>query len=84
MFSNIFSWEDAIAVARLEDHRRVGSHRFISCVPQPSIVTAKFLCFHFLTEDGLQHPGSAERNRTLGLKALDAIKVPVPPYKAQL
>ena len=24
------------------------------------------------------------RNRTLGLKALDAIKVPVPPYKAQL
>lgn len=87
MFSNVFSWEGAIAVARPEDHGRVGSHRFISRVPQPGVVTAKFLCFHFLTEAGLQQigyasPGSAGRNRTLGLKALDAIKVPVPPYKA--
>jgi type I restriction enzyme S subunit len=41
-----------------------------------------------MTEDGLQQlrdasPGSEGRNRTLGLKALDALQVPVPDFKLQ-
>jgi type I restriction enzyme, S subunit len=88
MFSNVFAWEGAIAVAKPEDHGRYGSHRFISRVPDPERATAKFLCFHFLSEDGLRQiqnasPGSAGRNRTLGLQALDALKVPVPPLSSQ-
>jgi type I restriction enzyme S subunit len=89
VFNNVFAWEGAVAVARPEDARRVGSHRFITCVPQKGVATADFLCFYFLTEEGLSKvgeasPGGAGRNRTLGLEALSAIQVPLPPYKQQL
>jgi type I restriction enzyme S subunit len=89
LFSNVFSWEGAVAVARPEDHGRYGSHRFITRLPKPGVATAQFLCFHYSTEKGLQQlrdasPGAAGRNRTLGLKTLDALTVPVPPYEKQL
>lgn len=88
VFSNVFSWEGAVAVARREDHGRFGSHRFISRVARLGIASPQFLYFHFMTEEGLQQlrdasPGSAGRNRTLGLKALDAIQVPVPNFEEQ-
>jgi type I restriction enzyme, S subunit len=89
VFNNVFAWEGAIAVVRPEDSGRVGSHRFITCVAQPGRATASFLCFHFLTEEGLQQigdasPGGAGRNRTLGLESLTRIPVPVPPYERQM
>lgn len=89
LFSNVFAWEGAIAVAKTEDCGRVGSHRFITCVPQEGIATSQFLRFYFLTDEGLESiraasPGGAGRNRTLGLAALEAIEVPVPPFEAQL
>jgi type I restriction enzyme, S subunit len=82
VFSNVFAWEGAIAVAKLEDAGRVGSHRYITCVPKSGVLTPSFLCFYFLTPEGLEHigrasPGGAGRNRTLGLNALDSIQVPV-------
>lgn len=89
LFNNVFAWEGAVAVARSEDRGRVGSHRFITCVPKEGVAKSTFLCFHFLTERGLQQlgeasPGSAGRNRTLGLKALERIKVPLPPFEKQV
>lgn len=89
LFSNVFAWEGAIAVAKAADQGRVGSHRYITCVPKKDITTASFLCFYFLTDEGLDlirtaSPGGAGRNRTLGLAALDAIQVPVPPLAEQL
>jgi type I restriction enzyme, S subunit len=50
--------------------------------------TAEFLCYHFLTEYGLEQirgasPGSAGRNRTLGIAKLEKIPVPVPPVEKQ-
>jgi len=88
VFNNVFAWEKAIAVARKEDHERVGSHRFISYVALKKKSTSEFLCHHFLSERGIEDiraasPGSAGRNRTLGLKKLDHIKVPVPDYGDQ-
>ena len=88
VFSNVFAWEGAIAVARQEDAGRVGSHRFITCVANPAIATAEFLCFYFLTDEGLERigkasPGGAGRNRTLGITALERIPVPVPSIDAQ-
>jgi len=88
VFSNVFSWEGAVAVAKPEDDGRFGSHRFISRIVKPGIASAQFLYSHFMTEEGLQQlreasPGSAGRNRTLGLKALDAIQVPVPDFELQ-
>lgn len=89
VFSNVFAWEGAVAVVKSEDHGRVGSHRFIACLPPTGVATASFLCFYFLTHEGLRKlgeasPGGAGRNRTLGLEALSAIQVPLPSYEKQL
>ncbi|MXX06384.1 MAG: restriction endonuclease subunit S [Gammaproteobacteria bacterium] len=88
VFNNVFAWEGAVAIAQPQDDQRVGSHRFITCVPDPKLATAHFLLFHFLTPPGLQQlgeasPGGAGRNRTLGLKRLAAIMIPAPPIEAQ-
>ncbi len=89
LFNNVFAWEGAVAVVRPEDDGRVGSHRFIACVPKKQVVTANFLRFYFLTEEGLEKtglasPGGAGRNRTLGLEKLEAIAVPLPSFENQL
>ncbi len=88
LFNIVFAWEGAVAVAKPEDRGRVGSHRFLTCVPKKDLATSFFLCFHFLTDEGLQRlldasPGSAGRNRTLGIKALEEIQVPIPPLEKQ-
>lgn len=89
VFSNVFSWEGAIAVAQDVDAGRVGSHRFITCLPDSTLATAEFLRCWYLSDEGMSYvwgasPGAAGRNRTLGLKKLMAIPVPVPPIEAQL
>lgn len=89
VFNIVFAWEGAVAVAAPDDNGRVGSHRFLTCVPDPLRATPEFLRFHFLTPEGIHQlgaasPGGAGRNRTLGLKALEAIRVPVPSLDAQL
>lgn len=89
VFNIVFAWEGAVAVAAEGDAGRVGSHRFLTCVPEPGRATSDFLRFWFLGEEGMlalgqASPGGAGRNRTLGIKALEAIKVPVPSLDAQL
>jgi len=89
LISNIKAWEGAIAVAANGDDGRVGSHRYLTCVPRPSVATARFICFYLLTAEGLHEvgeasPGSADRNRTLSSKALLQIPIPVPSYEQQL
>lgn len=84
VFNIVFAWEGAVAVAQPEDDGRVGSHRFLTCVPAPETATVEFLRFYFSTPEGLQKlgeasPGGAGRNRTLGLKKLESLQVPVPP-----
>ena len=88
LFSNVFAWEGAIAIAQAEDAGRFGSHRFISCVPDRRLTSADFLRYYFLTDEGMlkiaeASPGGAGRNRTLGLEKLMAIEVPMPPLATQ-
>lgn len=88
LFNIVFAWEGAVAVAAADDHCRVGSNRFLTCVPDRRRATAPFLRYFFLSREGLERlgrasPGGAGRNRTLGLKALEAIPVPVPSFDAQ-
>jgi len=88
LFNIVFAWEGAVAVAQPEDDGRVGSHRFLTCVPAPDTATVEFLRFYFSTPEGLQKlgeasPGGAGRNRTLGLKKLESLQVPVPPIGRQ-
>jgi type I restriction enzyme S subunit len=85
VFSNIKAWEGAFAVAGPDDRGRVGSHRYLTCVPTQGLATADFIWFYLQTSEGLgkvqsASPGSADRNRTLGQGALEAITVPTPPY----
>jgi type I restriction enzyme S subunit len=86
--SNVFAWEGAIAVARPEHDGLIGSHRFMTMTPSDA-VSAGFLQHYLLTDEGLAQvraasPGSAGRNRTLSLRGLAALKVPVPPMADQL
>lgn len=67
---------------------RVGSHRFLTCVADADTASADFLRYWFLSEEGLlalnrASPGGAGRNRTLGIKALEAITFPMPSLDAQ-
>ena len=89
VFNNVFAWEGAIAVAKPQDAGRVGSHRFITCVPKPGVATAEYINSHFSTTAGLTQlgeasPGGAGRNRTLGLEALSKIAIPLPSFDKQL
>jgi type I restriction enzyme S subunit len=88
VFSNIKAWEGAFAVARKRHHGMVGSHRYLTCVPDTTRVTADSLWFYLQSPEGLLQiqeasPGSADRNRTLSQKGLSAIKVPVPSSEVQ-
>lgn len=88
VFSNIKAWEGAFPVAGPDDHGRVGSHRYLTCVPTQGLATADFIWFYLQTSEGLgkvqsASPGSADRNRTLGQGALEAITVPTPPIGRQ-
>lgn len=83
VLSNIKAWEGAIAVADDSHDGCIASHRYITCIPDPSQVTAGFLAYYLLSDEGLEQvglasPGTADRNRTLSLGNLGGIKVPVP------
>ena len=88
VFSNVFAWEGAIAVARPEDKGRFGSHRFMTCVVNTRVIETSFLLYYLLSSEGLEKvraasPGGAGRNRTLGVEKLANIEVPVPSRDTQ-
>lgn len=89
VFSNVFAWEGAIAVASLHDGGRFGSHRFMTCAVDSSRANAAFLKFYLTTsEEGREQirrasPGGAGRNRTLGVEKLGHVEVPLPPLEEQ-
>jgi len=88
VLSNIKAWEGAIAIARDEHNGCIASHRYITCIPDPEQVTAGFLAYYLLGEEGLEKvglasPGTADRNRTLSLGNLGKIEVPTPPLAVQ-
>ncbi|MBN8714279.1 MAG: restriction endonuclease subunit S [Xanthomonadales bacterium] len=88
LFSNVFAWEGAIAIAKSDDNGRFGSHRFMTCVVDPGAMFAEFLRYYLLGSDGLEKvreasPGGAGRNRTLGVEKLAKVDVPVPSLVAQ-
>ena len=88
LFSNVFAWEGAIAIAGPADAGRFGSHRFMTCVVDEGLVLSNFLLYYLLAPEGLEKvreasPGGAGRNRTLGVEKLARLKVPVPPLAVQ-
>lgn len=88
LFSNVFAWEGAVAVAKPADDGRYGSHRYITCAVDETRADTSYL-FRYLTTPvgitslGLASPGGAGRNKTLGLSALANISLPLPPLVEQ-
>lgn len=88
IFSNIMAWEQAIALAKPEDHGCVGNHRMLTCLADRGHVLPAFLAYYFTTDEGFAKvyaasPGTAARNRTLVAGNLEAIEVPVPSLSTQ-
>ncbi|RXU16907.1 hypothetical protein B1F70_09365, partial [Pseudomonas syringae] len=88
LFSNVFAWEGAVAVARHEDDGRFGSHRYITCTVDESRADTSYVFRYLITPAGiasltLASPGGAGRNKTLGLSALANITMPLPPLAEQ-
>lgn len=88
VLNNVFAWEGAIGVAQASESQCVGSHRFLTYVVDESAVDVGYLRYYLLSAPGLEDirrasPGSAGRNRTLGIKAFESIEVPLPPIAVQ-
>jgi type I restriction enzyme S subunit len=82
--SNVFAWEGAIAVAGEDERGKIGSHRFLTYQARDAgTVEVEYLLHLFLSTAGLPliqsvSPGAAGRNRTLGIKAFEDLRVPLP------
>lgn len=88
VFSNIKAWEGAFAVARPDHDGKVGSHRYLTCIPDLSRVSPDFVWYFLQSPAGITQvqaasPGSADRNRTLRQTGLEAIMMPIPSLDAQ-
>nr|WP_255407370.1 restriction endonuclease subunit S [Blastococcus haudaquaticus] len=86
--SNIKAWEGAVAVAGKGDVDLVASNRFLAYVPVIDDLCVRYIWHYFASDAGTTalskaSPGSADRNRTLGIKAFEALSVPLPSLPEQ-
>ena len=83
VLSNIKAWEGAISVTSKEDLECVASNRFLFYLPRSSQVNIGFVRYYLLSKAGLASvgacsPGMADRNRTLGVKPFERMRIPLP------
>jgi type I restriction enzyme, S subunit len=88
VLSNVFAWEGAIALASDAEAGMIGSHRFMTYEVDASRADANYLRYYFLSPRGLAQirrasPGSAGRNRTLGIESFEALQIPLPDLSEQ-
>ncbi|MFD4347914.1 restriction endonuclease subunit S [Streptomyces coelicoflavus] len=88
VFSNVFAWEGAVALAADSEEGMIGSHRFMTYRVNEKIADARYLLPYFHGGPGLDvirqaSPGSAGRNRTLGIKGFGAKRVALPDLAEQ-
>ncbi|MGH3721541.1 MAG: restriction endonuclease subunit S [Pseudonocardiaceae bacterium] len=83
LFSNIFAWEGAVALAADNEEGLIGSHRFMTYQVDESVADPRYILHYFASGPGLEvirasSPGSAGRNRTLGIKSFAAQVIRIP------
>jgi type I restriction enzyme S subunit len=88
LLNNVFAWEGAIAVAENDQDGLIGSHRFMTYVVDRRRADPHYLLYYLLSDPGLElirraSPGSAGRNRTLGIKAFESLAIPLPAIEVQ-
>jgi len=88
LFSNVFAREGAVALAGDAESGLIGSHRFMTYVVNGTMANAAYLMHYFTSSLGLDtirraSPGSAGRNRTLGIKTFEEQWIPLPSLETQ-
>lgn len=88
VFSNVFAWEGAVALAGDAESGMIGSHRFMTYTVNDALADAVYLKHYFTASPGLEiirrvSPGSAGRNKTLGIKAFEEQWVRLPSLQTQ-
>jgi type I restriction enzyme, S subunit len=88
IFSNVFAWEGAVGLAGEAESGMIGSHRFMTYVIDDSVGDAAYLKHYFTSSHGLDvirraSPGSAGRNKTLGIKSFEEQLIPIPDIETQ-
>jgi hypothetical protein len=88
LISNVFGWEGAVALAGPAEEDFVGSHRFLTFRVDSELADARYLAAYFYGGPGVEiiqraSPGSAGRNRTLGIKAFASQRILLPPVSEQ-
>ncbi|MFE1209244.1 restriction endonuclease subunit S [Streptomyces albidoflavus] len=88
IFSNVFAWEGAVALASEHESGKIGSHRFMTYKVDAQKADSRYLLYYFYGGPGLQSireasPGSAGRNRTLGIKNFERQIVRLPDLDEQ-
>jgi type I restriction enzyme S subunit len=84
----VFAWEQAVAVTAETENGFIASHRFPMFLPRNNLCSTQFLKYLFLTKRGktyleLASPGGAGRNKTLGQKNFEELKVIIPKIDEQ-
>ncbi|MEW9530811.1 restriction endonuclease subunit S [Microbispora sp. NPDC049125] len=88
LFSSVFAWEGAVALAGESERGFIGSHRFMTYQVNPDRADPAYLRHFFTATHGLEilrraSPGSAGRNKTLGIKNLEGQMISLPPKERQ-
>ncbi|WP_299532577.1 restriction endonuclease subunit S [uncultured Streptomyces sp.] len=88
IFSNVFAWEGAVAIASERESGMIGSHRFMTHQVNTKVADARYLLHYFYGGPGLNavrsaSPGSAGRNRTLGARTFAAKQIHLPSVTEQ-
>lgn len=84
----VFAWEQAVAKTTKQEVGMIASHRFPMYQPISSLLDLDYILRFFLTNKGkhllaLASPGGAGRNKTLGQKAFNELKLSLPTLPEQ-
>jgi type I restriction enzyme S subunit len=84
----VFAWEQAVAKTTEKEIGMIASHRFPMYAPLRDESDLNYLLYFFLTKKGkalleLASPGGAGRNKTLGQKELEILKLIIPKKREQ-
>ena len=89
VLSNIQAWEAAIARSSEAHSDFIASQRFLSYTPiEPNRLDVDYVLNYLLSDHGMVQiraasPGTVTRNRTLGIKAFENIRLPLPDTELQ-
>ncbi len=85
----VFAWEHAVAKTTISERGMIASHRFPMYVEVSGTSCIGYITHYFLTKKGkhllgLASPGGAGRNKTLGQKTFEDLKLILPAENEQI